>query len=156
MSRILVLGMGNRLISDDAVGILIAEEVERRIDRDDVEVKYGEVAGFRLVDLMAGHQIAIIVDAIMSDRAPIGESYWLELDELRSPLRTKSNHNIHIADAVELGRGLGMVMPDIVRVLAVEVEDCYTLSEEVGQRALESIPLAVDMILEEIARHTAE
>ena len=153
MSRILVLGMGNPLISDDAVGLLIAEEVEKRVERNDVEVKYGEVAGFRLVDLMAGHQIAIIVDAIMSDRAPVGEAYWLELDKLRSPLRTKSNHNIHIADALDLGRGLGMDMPHTVRVLAVEVEDCCTLCEQVGPRALESIPTAVEMIIEEIDKH---
>jgi len=153
MPKILVLGMGNRLLSDDAVGLLVAEEVRRVVSRTDVEVVCGEVAGFRLVDILSGYDVAIVVDAIISDRAPIGEVYWLEIDELRQPLRHKSNHNIHLADAIELGKGLGMDMPEKLRVLAIEVEDCFTLSEEVGQAALKSIPNAVAMVLEEIEKH---
>ena len=150
MSKILVLGMGNELLSDDAVGLLVAEEVKRVASRQDVEVKCAQIAGFKLVDLLVGFDKVIIIDAIISDRAPAGEAYWLDSGELRRPVRDKSNHNIHIADALELGKNLGLNMPREVKILAVEVEDCFTLAERVGDTARQAIPKAVEMVLDEL------
>jgi hydrogenase maturation protease len=147
----LVLGLGNSLLSDDAVGLLVAEEVGRIVgDKPGIVVRCGEAAGFRLVDMLTGFDKAIIIDAIISDRAPAGESYWMDIDELRHPLKNLSNHNIHLADALDLGKGLGMPMPKSVKVLAVEVEDCYTLSERIGEVAKQAIAGAVKNVLTEL------
>ena len=148
--KTLVLGLGNELLSDDAVGLLVAGEVEKAIGLPGVEVKTTQSAGFRLVELLVGYDKAIVVDAIISDRAPAGEVYWLDLDDLVRPLRAVANHNIHLADALELGRKLNQPMPQEVRVLAIEVEDNLTLRESVGDVAMAAVPKAVKMILDEL------
>ncbi|HUX06090.1 MAG TPA: hydrogenase maturation protease [Acidobacteriota bacterium] len=149
--KTLVLGLGNRLLSDDAVGLLVAQEVRlAAAGNPDIDVRCGEVAGFRLVDMIAGYDKAIVVDAIISDRAPAGQCYWLDLAELRHPLKNLSNHNIHLADALDLGKGLGLKMPKEIKVLAVEVEDCYTLAERIGAVASAAVQGATAMVLEEL------
>ena len=148
--KTLVLGMGNSLLSDDAVGLIVADSAEKAIDLPDVEVKTTQSAGFRLVELLIGYDKVIVVDAIISDRAPAGEVYWLELGELVRPLKAVANHNIHLADALELGRKLNQPMPREVKVLAIEVEDNLTLRERVGDVALAAVPKAVEMILSEL------
>ncbi len=148
--KTLVLGLGNELLSDDAVGLLVAGEVEKAIGLPGVEVKTTQSAGFRLVELLVGYDKAIVVDAIISDRAPAGEVYWLELADLVRPLRAVANHNIHLADALELGRKLNQPMPQEVKVLAIEVEDNLTLRESVGDVAMAAVPKAVKMILDEL------
>lgn len=142
--------MGNTILSDDAVGILVAQEIEKIIDSPEIDVVCTQAAGFTLVDLLTGYEKAIVVDAIISDRAPAGEVYWLDLVELERPINNLSNHNIHLADALRLGQNLGLDMPRAVKVLAIEVEDCLTLSENIGEVAKSSIPKAVQMILQEL------
>ncbi len=147
----LVLGLGNKLLSDDAVGLLVAQEVREAVaDREDIVVKCGEVAGFRLVDMLVGYDKAIVVDAIISDKEPPGECYWLDLAELRHPLKNLSNHNMHLADAIDIGNKLGLKMPKEMKVLAVEVEDCYTLAENIGPVAANAVGKAAAMILGEL------
>ena len=148
--KTLVLGLGNELLSDDAVGLLVAGDVEKAVALPGVEVKTTQTAGFRLVELLMGYDKVIVVDAIISDRAPAGEVYWLELGDLVRPLRAVANHNIHLADALELGRKLNQPMPREVRVLAIEVEDNLTLRESVGAAATAAVPKAVGMILDEL------
>jgi hydrogenase maturation protease len=153
----LVLGLGNELLSDDAVGLLVAEELQRHLaGNPDVHVVCAQVAGFRLVDILAGYQRAIVVDAIISDRAPAGEVYWLDRAELRRPLLNRSNHNIHLADALQLGERLGLEMPNEVKVLAVEVEDCFTLAEGISEAAEKAVPKAVGIILDELGCRPSE
>lgn len=72
--RILVLGVGNILLTDEAIGVHIAEALaERYILPDYVEVMDGGTAGMELLDSMAGRDHLIITDAIVtakSARAP--------------------------------------------------------------------------------------
>lgn len=142
--------MGNELLSDDAVGLLVVQELEKSTNIPNVEFKCAQIAGFKLVDILTGYDRVIVVDAIMTGRARPGEFFWLDLSELRRPIRNKSNHNIHLADAFELGTKLGYHMPEEVKVLAIEVEDCFTLSEQVGDTAMKAVPKAVEMIIAEL------
>ena len=64
-SGILVLGLGNPILGDDAVGIFVAREIKRLAgERTGVTVKEASVGGFDLLDLLEGYRGAVIIDAI--------------------------------------------------------------------------------------------
>lgn len=68
--RILVLGVGNILLTDEAIGVHIAEALaERYILPDYVEVMDGGTAGMELLDSMAGRDHLIITDAIVTAKS---------------------------------------------------------------------------------------
>jgi hydrogenase maturation protease len=148
--KIKLLGLGNIVISDDAVGLAVAKSVEEVCQNPDVTIATSSAGGFRLLDELVGYDQVIIVDAIISDRGTPGDYYWLELEELRSPVRSRSNHNLHLAEAIELGTQLGMEMPSEVKVLAIEVEDCFTLHIGMTDKVSSVVKQVAGSILEQI------
>ena len=67
--RILVLGVGNILLTDEAIGVRIVEALEQRyILPDYVEILDGGTAGMELLGDMANRDHLIIADAIVSKK----------------------------------------------------------------------------------------
>ena len=64
--RILVLGVGNILLTDEAIGVRIVEALEQRyILPDYVEILDGGTAGMELLGDMANRDHLIIADALV-------------------------------------------------------------------------------------------
>jgi hydrogenase maturation protease len=128
LSRPLILFLGNELLSDDAFG----PELYARLAHDtDLEVRAdlvsAPVAGFYLLDFLAGHRRALIVDSIQSGREEPGTIHYFRLDPAAPGRHLTGSHQISLPTALALGRQLGYDMPDQVDVLAVEAADVVSL-----------------------------
>jgi hydrogenase maturation protease len=71
--KTLVLGLGNPVLSDDGVGIRIARRLEDRVDQREVTVMEASQAGLSILDLLAGYDRAIIVDAVQTVGGEAGQ-----------------------------------------------------------------------------------
>ncbi len=130
--RTVVVGLGNPILSDDVAGILAAREVRRRLDGvSDVEVYEASLGGFNLLDLLAGFDRAILIDAIKSPGARPGSVHRLESDGLAPSVRIAAMHEINLPTALALGRMLGTKLPAEVVVYAIEVEEDRRFGESV-------------------------
>jgi hydrogenase maturation protease len=146
--KTLVLGLGNPLLGDDAVGLKVAAVVRERLHgRDDVDVVEEEAGGLRLMERMTGYDRAVLVDACVSGAAP-GTIRRLGPNELPTQ-RTAIAHGIDLARALALGRSLGLPMPDVVRVVAVEAESVHEFRELMTPAVEAAIEPAVEAVLEE-------
>ncbi len=63
-ARILILGIGNRLLTDDGVGSCFAEVLSTFDLPEGVEVVDGGLGGLSLMDHIEGKEILILVDAL--------------------------------------------------------------------------------------------
>ncbi len=71
--RILVLGVGNILLTDEAIGVRIVEALEQRYTLPDfVEILDGGTAGMELLGGMANRDHLIIADAPVSEKKTPG------------------------------------------------------------------------------------
>lgn len=62
---ILVLGIGNLLLSDEAVGVRIVEALEQRFHiPPELDVLDGGTAGLELMEVMANREHLIVADAV--------------------------------------------------------------------------------------------
>ncbi|XUX01232.1 MAG: hydrogenase maturation protease [Dehalogenimonas sp.] len=68
--RVLVLGVGNILLSDEGVGVRVVEELQKRPLPEYVEVADGATRAMELVDIMRGREKVIIIDALDADVEP--------------------------------------------------------------------------------------
>ena len=131
--KVVVLGLGNPVLGDDAVGLHVAAQVEqlqREKPVDGVTVLTSARAGFELIDLLAGFTHAVIVDCLeVPDPAP-GRVRRLGLSSVSGSARLVGVHDIGLADAFELARTLRVEMPRTVEILAVDGGSTRTLSEE--------------------------
>jgi hydrogenase maturation protease len=145
----LVLGLGNPLLGDDAVGLKVAAVVRERLDdRDDVDVVEEEAGGLRLMERMTGYDRAVLVDACVSGAAP-GTIRRIGPDELPTQ-RTAIAHGIDLPRALALGRSLGLPMPGVVRVVAIEAESVHEFKELMTPAVEAAIEPAVAAVLEEV------
>ncbi len=128
MRPLLVLCLGNEVLTDDAFGPLVASRFEGR-DEGDVDILFAPVAGFRLIELLRARESVLIVDAIRTGEVPPGTLHYFPVGTLTPSNSLINSHQINLPTALELGRQLGEVMPSDIQVLACEAEDTETLSE---------------------------
>ena len=144
--RTAVLGLGNPVLSDDAVGLRVVERLRAILEAEPVpgvDVLASTRAGFELIDMLQGYDRAVIVDAIeMPDPRP-GRIRSLDLGNFAGSARLNSAHEIDVATAFELARKMGIPMPAEIEILAVEAKDVRTLSETLGPEVEAAVePLA--------------
>lgn len=150
--KTLILGLGNPILSDDGIGPWVARELEGRLDRPGVTVIETSMAGLSLLDLLSGYDRAIIVDAIQSSGGKPGQIYRLYPELLGTSCQAACLHRLDLPTALELGRRLGMALPQEIVLYAIEAADLSTFSEECTPEVKRAIPLCAQMILEELSR----
>lgn len=150
--KTLILGLGNSILTDDAVGFAVIEEVGKRIDRGDVTVSEASVGGLSLLDLVVDHDKVIIIDAIQTAAGQPGEIHRLSPNESRGSLRAASTHDISFATALELARQLDMDIPKHIVIFAVEAVDVETFGEELTPAVAAAVPKVVKLVLQELER----
>lgn len=148
--RTLVLGLGNTICGDDGVGIRVAEALKDQVCGQETEVAETCTAGLGLLDLIAGYQRVIVVDAIQTHDGKAGQVYRLGLEDLPGPLHCATLHDVDLATALELGRRLGMEMPREVVIFAIEVADITTFREGCTPEVGRAIPDVTSRVLQEL------
>lgn len=147
--QIVILGLGNPILTDDAVGLKVIEKL-REILKDNplngVEVLASTRAGFELIDMLQGFKHAIIVDAVQLENPEPGKVIKLGLEDVKGNTRLNSIHEITLVTAFELAGKLGIPMPETVDIYAIEAGDVFTLSEEMNPEVAEIVePLAKEI-----------
>ena len=154
--KTLIIGLGNPILTDDGVGPRVARELEGRLDQQEATVMETSLAGLDMMDLLAGYDRAIIIDAIQTVGGKAGQIYRIEPEAFDATRHTASPHDVNFATALELGNQLGMALPSQIDIFAVEVADTSHFSEECTPEVTEAIPLCVEMIVKELRDTTPE
>jgi len=140
--KILLLGLGNDILSDDAVGLNVAREIRRRLSESDgIEVRETSEMGLSLLDYFVGFDDLLLVDAVQTGQAPPGFLHEFDGNDLKI-LPTVSPHFLGVGEVLALGRRLGLAVPARVRIFAVEVADPFTVAAGMTpplQQALQAI-----------------
>lgn len=139
--------LGSAFRGDDAVGPAVADRLRARgaplLDCADEPT--------RLLDLWAGLDSVIVVDAVRS-AAPPGTLHRIEVDggSLPRDLRLASTHAMGIVDALELGRALGRAPRRLV-VLGVEGAS-FGMGDEMTPEVAQAIDVVVECVVEELVK----
>lgn len=96
---ILVLGIGNVLLTDEGIGVRALKELERRyIFPANVELLDGGTAGIELLRHISGRDYLIIIDAMKSGQKP-GTVIRLAGEDVPAAFRTRiSPHQLGLSD----------------------------------------------------------
>lgn len=145
--RILVLGLGNDILCDDAIGLRVTREVRRQLRPDEeIDVEETEEMGLCLLDYISGYRGLVLVDSIQRGTLPAGEVHEIRADDLRT-LSYSAPHFLGIGETLALGRELGLAMPGSIRILAIEVEEPHLLSTDMTPPLQRALPGLVRRVL---------
>ncbi len=146
--RLRVVGLGNALRGDDAVGLAVARRLRELLPDADVIEGSGEPAA--LLDALGGAGAVAVVDAVSSGGAP-GAVHRFDAGASALPLVSgASTHGLGLAEAIELGRALGRLPARLV-VYGIEggaYETGAPLSPEVARAAEEVVAELQELLAE--------
>jgi hydrogenase maturation protease len=129
--RTLVLGLGNDIAGDDAVGVLVARAVRESV-LGAADVVESSASGMALLEIFAGYDRAVVVDSVRSGRNPPGTVTELSLAEVGRVV-APSLHQAGLPELAAVAERLGLDFPAETRVLAVEVVDPYTMGAPLSE-----------------------
>jgi hydrogenase maturation protease len=150
--RTIVVGLGNPLLTDDGIGIYAARDLAGRLaGAACVTVAESSWGGMRFLDLLAGFEKAIIIDAIQWRHGPPGTVYRLPPDEAVPTVRAVSFHDISLGTALALGKKLGIPLPTELVFLAVEAGDVLTVAEGCSPEVARALPEVARLAMDQLA-----
>lgn len=150
--KTLVLGLGNPILCDDAVGCRVAATLQQKVHDPDIDIREESLAGLDLLEMLSGYDRAIIIDAIQTGKGQPGRIYRLGPEALARTRHAASPHDVNLATALQLGEKLMLKLPREIIIFAIEVEDVTTFSEECTPAVLKAIPKCVEMVARELQK----
>jgi hydrogenase maturation protease len=145
-----ILGVGNLLLSDEGVGVHVANKLMEMDLPAGVEVIEGGTDGFRLMNVVTEADRLIVVDAVKGGSPP-GSIYRFDIkDAPSSPDAFKTSvHQIGILEVVHLSELIGQT-PETT-VIGVE-PGSLEMGMELSPEVQDKIPKIIELILEEVKR----
>jgi hydrogenase maturation protease len=152
--KTLLLGMGNPILCDDAVGVRLAQDFKDRL-RDVPNMDFVDeccVGGLNLLDVFSGYDRVVVLDSIQTAGGIPGEWYYFTGCALRETLHLTNIHDANFATALELGRRAGVPLPlsTDIHIFAVEAKENRTFSEKMTPELEETYSCYAPAILGEI------
>ena len=149
-ARTLIVGLGNPLLTDDAVGLRAAAALRECIPPEaGVDVIEDYRGGLRLMECMIGYDRVVIIDALLID-APPGSLHFLSVHDIPTQ-RSASAHDVNLPTALDFGRRAGARLPsdEDILLIGVAAGNVETF-DEVMSPAVEA---AVDEVVSAVLEH---
>lgn len=148
---ILVLGLGNVLMNDDAVGIRAVEELQKRyLFPEIVDLLDGGTLGLDLLPRLEGVEKLLIIDALQMGATP-GAVFRLEGEEVPRAFANKlSVHQMGLQDLLAVSELQGHLPPQVV-VCGAQAE-----SIEMGLQMSAAVTEAMDELLASVVAVLSE
>ena len=148
MKPILVLGLGNDLLGDDAAGILAVRALQEEL-AGKADVVETALHGLALLDLFLGYERAIIIDAIHTRAHPPGTILELHPEDLPA-VETPSPHYTGLPEMLVLADQLQLDFPQEIIIFALEVIDPYTMGADLTPPVRAALPEVIRRVKEQV------
>lgn len=153
--RIAILGFGNPVRSDDAVGTYVIQQLEQYLPEEDyVRLLDMGTSAFEVLFQLKGHRQIILVDAVVNTSDPAGTIYRVPAEEVRRAPQDDPMvflHSMKWDQALSYAKKLLQdEYPDNIQVYLIAIEDTRLevgMSEAVRQAG----DRVVRHVLEEVA-----
>jgi len=145
--KVLLLGIGNTVLTDDGVGIHAVRLVSEEAVQAGLSVKEAEVAGFALLDVLEGFDSVVVIDAVRLPGTAAGEIVVVDAETMPPSLHLVAGHQVDLPTALVLGRESGSHMPTEAKVVGVQIEDDRSFGTEPTAAVAAAAPKAARLAL---------
>jgi hydrogenase maturation protease len=153
--QIVVLGVGNILLTDEGIGVRTVEYLMKNYDYpDNVTILDGGTMGMELLGHIIDIDVLIVLDAVASSK-PAGTVIIMEDDEIPKFFASKlSPHQVGIADVLAAA-DLIAKSPEKILLFGVVPEN-LELSTELTPVVAEKLPILVEHIIKALQQYNVE
>lgn len=144
--NVLVLGIGNDILTDDGIGPRIVKQLEKEHFPSLFVFQTATVGGLEILEMVEGFREVVFIDAIKTLDGIPGTIYCLTPENFKETLHLTNLHDINFLNALKLGETLKMELPERIEIIAIEIVEDLEFSEHFSPKVQERYP----EILEEV------
>lgn len=149
-----IMGFGNPVRSDDAIGIYVIEELKKIIgDNESISVFDMGTAAFEVLFGLKGHQKIVLVDAVINSNETVGTLFRVPAEEV---MRAPQDDPLVFLHGMKWDQALSYAKkilqdeyPDDIQVYLIAVENTR-LEVELSKEVQEAGDKVVQHILEDL------
>ncbi|MHA1229835.1 MAG: hydrogenase maturation protease [Candidatus Helarchaeota archaeon] len=148
--KILIMGIGNVLLSDDGFGVHVVHKLKNLQEQDkfdkNIEIVDGGAAGIDILYYIEDQDILIFVDAIKGGNEP-GYIYEFRINNLNlfKEIKITSLHDLELTSVLKIAKEMG-TLPKNTYLVGVEPENYTQFSMELTPKIKEKIDEIIDII----------
>ena len=120
-NKILVLGIGNNILTDDGIGPNLCEYLKKNFQHLPIDFEKLNVGGLDILEFIQNYQTVIFIDAIKTKDGHIGDVNIYTPDNFIETLHLSNLHDTNFITALELGKSL--------HIITVEIKEDMVFSE---------------------------
>ena len=130
MKNILLLGIGNDILSDDGIGIKLVNHLESHLISEKIDFLTAVIGGMELIELLNGYEQAIIIDAIRTGEGAPGTVYHMKPANFKETLHMSSFHDMSFLTALQFAKKMKIQIPERIDIIAIEIVEDLLFSNE--------------------------
>jgi hydrogenase maturation protease len=148
---IVVIGLGNRFLHDDAAGLRVAEALRKELttqeahQSEEVHIEEYEEMDLSLLQEVKGASRLIIIDSMKSGMEPGSVSLFRLAEKSADLGGMPSLHELELSDMVCLAQRIGMLECPVL-VVGIEPAD-LSIGEGLSEEVAAAIPRAVTAVV---------
>lgn len=147
--RILVMGVGNPLMSDEGVGPRVVESLMGGfVFPDHVEVVDAGTMGYSILEMFMGIDQLVIVDAIKDSGHPAGTVVLLTPEEIAENQIMHSLHDVRVVDVLQAAAMTGSTPTTIC--VGIQVESMVEWVMELSPAVEAAVPVAAAAVIDRL------
>lgn len=150
--KIALIGLGNPIVGDDAIGIKVVDHIRDTFSLPDCVEIIGDVslAGIGLVEQFRGYDKIILVDSIQTGIHPKGTVVYLKQDDYSTALHISDYHNMDFFTALDFCNQVYDDIPKDITIIGIEIISVTEFSDELSVELREKFEKIVDEVYKNI------
>jgi len=140
----LLLGFGNEYCGNDAIGIIVANMLQKLLS--DWNIKTGSFSGLDFLEVVEGYETVVIIDSYFEANLKVGEVYELPINRFAGIYSFSYLHSLDLVSALQLGSQLQLSLPKALKIFCIGVDKNGTYGEPINPILKEKIPEIVEKL----------
>ncbi len=154
--KTLIIGLGNPIVGDDAIGIKVVESIRDNLPtlhKTDIFADVS-IAGIGLAELFRGYDRVILVDSIQTGQYSKGTVVNLSKEDFSLASHTSGYHNMDIFTALEFSSRMYNDIPTNIKIIGIEIVNPMEFSDELSLAIQNKFDKIVNQVYQIIINET--
>ncbi len=151
-NKVLILGIGNDIQQDVGIPVRLTRDLKDVVPAENFDFENIFVGGLELLEFINGYQGVIFIDTIKTDQSVAGRVHVFNAGDYQETLHLSCRHDLSFKMTLEMGRKLGFIIPEKIRVIGIEIledlEFSASLSADLQPRYREIRSAVKDQVIE--------
>lgn len=128
--EILILGLGNEILSDDGIGPRLVKDMAKKNLKGNIEFTTSCSGGLEIMEYIHGYKKVIFIDAMRILNGNPGNILHFKPEDFRETSNLSNLHDIDFITALHLGEILELDLPSDLHIIAVEIAEDREFNEK--------------------------